>query len=417
MNIIPFSKYQSDRVLFDKDANGREIAIYKYEKCVFTGVSMYYPNVLLKTGDDNTLILPIEERTMSLKSSTIYDSMNHTYDPIDANITQVYIDPVFFFIYNTDNYFHFLYDSLPYLITFLDIKKTTPQLKLLMNWPNEQKTDFYPFVLEMLEIVGITKSDICMVDPSTQYECVYISTSYTHGHDSNLPPRREIYGFYREMVSRVSALTNSHIQTPPKIYVSRRTWIHGDFTNIGTNYTTRRKLANENELVDQLVSESGYVEVFTEKLTTLEKILYFANATHVIGAIGGGIANVLFSKPDTKLVALVSPTFLEVNGRFRYSLDCVDVSYYTNTQHTEPGTLKKYMRVRTRDGSIVGEIESIDKNLVVVSYVEGGGNTGWNLQNTYKRIELDQCLVIPLDEGLNSEWETGLIGIIPARLQ
>ena len=36
--------------------------------------------------------------------------------------------PLFLFIYNTDNYFHFLYDSLPYLISYLHIKNDIPEL-------------------------------------------------------------------------------------------------------------------------------------------------------------------------------------------------------------------------------------------------------------------------------------------------
>ena len=43
-------------------------------------------------------------------------------------------DPVFFFIYNTDNYYHFIYDTLPYLITYNHLKSDISNLKLLMNY-------------------------------------------------------------------------------------------------------------------------------------------------------------------------------------------------------------------------------------------------------------------------------------------
>ena len=159
---------------------------------------------------------------------------------------------------------------------------------------------------------------------------------------------------------------------------------------------------NEDELVENLKRE-GFVEIFTENLTTLEKILYFANATHVVGAIGGGISNVLFSPKTTKLEALVSPTFLDVNRRFKYSLDCVDVNYNFNTEHVEKTEFKTYMRVKTKDGSIVGEIEKIYDNKLLVSYTDGS-NTGWNAQNEYKQIELNMEDVDKLDDGLNSPW-------------
>ena len=73
-------------------------------------------------------------------------------------------------------------------------------------------------------------------------------------------------------------------------------------------------------LAPALIKE-GYEEVFTEKLSMIEKILYFSNCTHVKGAIGGGISNVLFSPETTKLKAIISPTFLDVNKRFKFCLD------------------------------------------------------------------------------------------------
>jgi capsular polysaccharide biosynthesis protein len=344
---------------------------------------------------------------MSLQAGTVYEKNGMTFECSATNTTTIYTNPLFFFIYNTDNYFHFLYDSLPYLISFLSLKKTLPALKLLMQYPNEQKKEIYPFVLEFLALLNITSTDIILINKETQYETVYISTSYTHDIDSNLPPRREIYEFYQDLVKRVKEryLHTESNQLPKKLYVSRRTHLHNDFSNIGTNYTTRRKMTNEDDLVAQLL-QAGYTEVFTEKLTTIEKIIYFANATHVVGAIGGGISNVLFSPPTTKLEAIVSPTFLEVNQRFKYSLDCVNVAYNENTEHTEHGQFKRYMRVKSQDGKIIGEIEDINENenTLLVSYTSDASNTGWNAQNKYQQIKLNMKEVEKLDKGLNSAW-------------
>ena len=162
-------------------------------------------------------------------------------------------------------------------------------------------------------------------------------------------------------------------------------------------------MVNEDELVEKL-SLDGYTEVFTEKLSTIEKIIYFANATHVTGAIGGGISNVLFSPPTTILEAIISPTFLDVNQRFKYSLECVDVKYNTQTEHIEKTEFKTYMRVKSKDGKIIGEIEKIYDNKLLVSYASDASNTGWNSQNIYNQIELNMNEVVPLDKGLNSPW-------------
>lgn len=386
--------------IFEKDINGREINIYKLKDSIATGHSLFYPNILLKS--ENKLILPLLERTMSLKCNTIYEKTNMEYDYISVEDYKKYHEPIFFFIYNTDNYFHFLYDSLPYLISYLELKKEINNLKLLMQYPNQSKNTFYKFVNEMLELLNINKNDIILVDPNTIYSEIYISTSYTHDIDSNLPPRQEIYDLYKTLVNNVK-MNFSLKETPKKIYVSRRTWLHNDYSNIGTNYTCRRKFCNEDEFVEKLLNED-YVEVFTEKLSTIEKILYFSNATHVIGAIGGGISNVLFSNSNLYLEAIISPTFLDVNSRFKYSLEKVNVNYNYNTKHIETNEFKTYMRVITNDKRIVGEIEKIINNKLLVSYTDGS-NTGWNSENIYKKIELYKKDVNKLDNGLNSPWE------------
>ena len=398
MRISSFNNVTDVELLFEKDSNGREIRIYKVMDCIVTGVNMYYPNVLLYHNE--ILTLPVIERTMSLQSGTIYEKMNMQFDYHRYDCKMVCETPVFFFIYNTDNYFHYLYDTLPYLISYLHLRKSIPEIKLLMQYPNEQKGSFYPFVLEFLELLEIGRDDIVLVNNETLYKSVYISTSYTHDIDSNLPPRKEIYALYQSIVSQVKSMDIS-IHTPKKIYVSRRTWLHGDFSNIGTNYTMRRRMVNEDELVDRLVSE-GYEEVFTERLSTIEKILYFSHATHVIGAIGGGISNVLFSPATTYLEAIISPGFLDVNKRFKYSLDCVDVYYNYNTQHVDTGEFKKYMRVKFDGG--IGEIEEIVGDKLIISYTDGS-NTGWNSKCIFKKVELNTGQVERLDNGLNSLWK------------
>ena len=400
--ITLFKLFTTYKNIFEMDTdNNRKIDLYKFENCTTTGLNLYYPNVLLKTKND--MVLPLLERTMSLKSGTIYEKNNMEFKYNEKKIVNTYNVPVFFFIYNTDNYFHFLYDSLPYLISYLSLKKELPNVKLLMQFPNEQKPDFYPFVIEFLEILNISKDEIVIIDEYTEYKEIYVSTSYTHDFDSNLPPRKEIYDFYQTIVGLVKE-KKREIETPKKIYVSRRTWLHNDFSNIGTNYTTRRRLVNEDALVEKLLTEGYYCEVFTEKLSTIEKVLYFANATHVVGAIGGGISNVLFSPRTTKLEAIISPTFLDVNTRFKHSLNGVDVYYNMNTEHVEKTEFKTYMRVKTKDGTIVGEIEKIHDNKLLVSYTDGS-NTGWNAQCNYKQIELNMNEVVKLDDGLNSPWE------------
>ena len=383
--------------VFPKSDKFNEINIHVLNDVVFTGSSLYYPNLVLYSNLDNTFYQPLEESTMSLRNVDITHKINHKVD----NTSKTYNDPVFYFIYNTDNYYHFIYDTLPYLISYKKLKSVTKNLKLLMYYSHGDK--FYKFVTEFLEILKIDESDVVILNKDTMYSYVYISSTYTYGSDPKQQPRTEIYDLYKEIVENVKEL-NIKKQFPKKFYISRRSWIHNDFSNIGTNYTTRRKCENENELVDLLKSQ-GYEEIFTEKLSTVDKILLFNNAESIVSAIGGGIVNVLFSKPLCKLITLVSPTFLDVNYRFTYSLNKVNAYYFWDTKHTESSEFKQFMRVQSEN--VVGEIEEVLNDEILVKYSDEK-ITGWNASMTYKTMLLKKEKCKKLDNGLNCSWSLNL---------
>ena len=383
--------------VFPKSDKFNEINIHVLNDVVFTGSSLYYPNLVLYSNLDNTFYQPLEESTMSLRNVDITHKINHKVE----NTSKTYNDPVFYFIYNTDNYYHFIYDTLPYLISYKKLKSVTKNLKLLMYYSHGDK--FYKFVTEFLEILKIDESDVVILNKDTMYSYVYISSTYTYGSDPKQQPRTEIYDLYKEIVENVKEL-NIKKQFPKKFYISRRSWIHNDFSNIGTNYTTRRKCENENELVDLLKSQ-GYEEIFTEKLSTVDKILLFNNAESIVSAIGGGIVNVLFSKPLCKLITLVSPTFLDVNYRFTYSLNKVNTYYFWDTKHTESSEFKQFMRVQSEN--VVGEIEEVLNDEILVKYSDEK-ITGWNASMTYKTMLLKKEKCKKLDNGLNCSWSLNL---------
>ena len=89
-----------DKFLFENylqpDENGREINIYKLDNSQIVG-DLFYPNCLICSSDK--VINPINEKTMSLKNL----NSNKEFE-LDRNIIVDEVnDPVFFFIYNTDN--------------------------------------------------------------------------------------------------------------------------------------------------------------------------------------------------------------------------------------------------------------------------------------------------------------------------
>lgn len=382
-----------------KDENGREINIYSLNSVVFTGSNLFYPNILTYSKDTKAIYTPINEQIMSLKDVKGSPTTEFT----EQNISLYDEEPCFFFVYNTDNYYHFVYDTLPYLISYLHLRKTVPKLKLLMNFPNSSRTTQYDFVSELLDLLNIKTCDIKIVRHDTVYKNLYISDSFTHGINSNLPPRYEVYNLY-ETITKQVLQNNNNPGIISNIYVSRRSWVHGNLSNIGTDYTTRRRLVNEDELIKYL-QKNKYQEIFAETLTTVEKIFLFANARYVIGAIGGGLCNVLYSNKNCNLISLNSPGFLDINKRFEYSFKPVNYIPFNDTYHESDDEFKLFMRVMI--DNIVGEIIDIDSNTVTISYTKSTV-AGWNKNIQYDTIIALKRDVKKIDEGLNSPWNINM---------
>lgn len=382
--------------LYESDGNGRQINIYNFNNVRCVGNNLYYPNVLLYSQELQKIVNPSEEKVMSL-SDLPEEKINIK---VDNDCRQTIKGKYFYFVYNTDNYYHFLYDSLPYLISYFHIKKKNKSIKLLMNFSSFKKDKNYLFVDETLSILGIERTDIEIIKKDFLYEEVYVSSSYTYGKDPNTPPREEVYNLYDSI--KKSVLKNKGTEkTPEYIYISRRSWIHKDYSNIGTNYTDRRKMVNEDELVDSLKC-LGFQEIFCENLSMTDKIELFSNAKVIVGAIGGGLSNVLFSPKSTKLVCIVSPGFFKYNKRFSHSFTKIDTLYFSQNKHAQNNKYKDFMRVMINDGT-VGEITNIDEDFVTIKYIEEKV-AGWNKDGKYKKIIVNQKDIKWADNGINSPW-------------
>ena len=345
----------------------RELGLWNLTDVTIQGDQ--YPNIFILKNDE--VFVPYNERTMSLGANVF------TMPEIHTEQTRTITTPVFFFIYNTDNYFHYLYDSLPILYQFFELRKRYPDLQVLIKPAHN-----YPYILDCLRTLGI--NDVVIAERGHLYTSMWISSSLTHDGQSNSPPHPGAWSIFNRMKS----------QTPPKIYVSRRSWIHGDTSNMGTNYTTRRKMMVEDQLVESLTSV-GYTEVFCEQLSMEEKIRYFSNATHVIGAIGGGMCNLVFAAPSCRVTSINSPEFAEINKRFFFTMNHTQLTQYTKTWSVS----NLYRRVRI--GDKIGEISKIDGSELTIQVGQG---VGWTLNDTYDTLVVNESEVVFLDNGLNSPW-------------
>jgi hypothetical protein len=389
--------------LYEKDTTERCIGYYKLGNVSLHGRNTYYPNVLLYQSEYETLMNPYDEMVMSLGKKSFY---GEDYDIDQNDLSDEIVDPVFFFIYNFDNYYHFLYDTLPYLFTYLELKKTIPKLKILINYPN-QTNIFYKFNLEFLtKIINI--NDL-IIHSNNVYKEMYVSTSLTHGGYSNNPPRKEIFQIYDMLKNNIDySNIDEKLKRLDQIYISRRTWINNDTSNIGTDYTSRRKMMNEDSLVES-IKRIGFIEIFAENLNTDEKIFLFSNAKTIIGAIGGGMANLLFSKSTTKTIVIETPYFLEINYRFKYSMEHTIIQYMRNVTTYKNSPIPLYCRVKIKDGTI-GEISDYKNDTYLVNL--SNGVAGFNNKSSFKNKWFLSNEFELLDNGLNSPYTINIDSLL-----
>lgn len=394
MTLIQSIRSQND-MTYLSSFESRKIGYKKFHDVVLTGRNLHYPNMLLY---GNELVAPYDERVMSLQRDSFYDN-NQYNDPLPSREgTESYSTPVFFFCYNVDNYFHFLYDSLPYLYYYLKLKEEIPELELLLATSHPSKKNLPQFVSESLELLGITSWKLA--SSTITYEKLYVGLSMTHGGESNSVPHPFAFEVWKKMQEGALKIVGN-TEAKPNIYISRRSWLSKNQDNIGTNYTTRRKCINEDMLVEKL-KEKNYDEVFCEDLTMAEKIVLFMNAKNIVGVIGGGMCNCLFSNPSTVVHCLLTPHFITINARFAFSMNHTKVSY-DDICSLAPHEGKYPLYIRATYNGQIGEINDYKDGKYELK-VAASAVAGFSQDFPMKSIWLDEDVIVPLDYGLNSPY-------------
>ena len=379
----------------------RETFCLELTNVLLTGRNIHYPNCLLYK--DSHLVNPYDEQVMSLQKTSFYD--NDEWELFEQpTLSDVVQQPCFFFVYNVDNYYHFIYDTLPMLHAYFYLKVKYPDLCLLLQTSHPTKKELPPFVNEFLESLGIQSFSIAQ--PNTLYTTLFVPSSLTHGGKSNEKPSALAYSVWQKLQSKKS------YRFPRRFYISRRSWIHGKTDNIGTNYTLKRKCVNEDALVE-LLEKYGFEEIFTELLTTDQKLSLFKNAECVAGIIGGGMANLLFSPSATKSLCIATPHFLEINKRFKHSMDHTQILYSYCADHTHKDWhFKPYSRVQVQGTEgpyegCVGEVEEKKNNMYTIA-LSNNDVAGFSQDFQFEKRPFYQENLVAIDGGLNSPFEIDL---------
>ncbi len=213
------------------------------------------------------------------------------------------------------NYCHWLWESLSKLIK---LKKEFPKAVLLLP-KSYLKIDF---VVKSLEAFGFNQNNIKTIPEKSHLRvknlafipCINITSS---GYYDFLKPKE------------VSKLVTSHYLEKLKTNFGERIYI----SRSNPKKNTTRQISNEQELTAML-SNHGFKTVYMENFSFLEQISIMNFAKYIIAPHGAGIANTMFSKPESYLLELVNidwqkTCFAEIAEKMAinyYRIDCYSLS-------------------------------------------------------------------------------------------
>lgn len=213
------------------------------------------------------------------------------------------------------NYCHWLWESLSKLIK---LKKEFPKAVLLLP-KSYLEIDF---VVKSLEAFGFNQNNIKTIPEKSHLRvknlafipCINITSS---GYYDFLKPKE------------VCKIVTSHYLEKLKTNFGERIYI----SRSNPKKNTTRQISNEQELTAML-STHGFKTVYMENFSFLEQISIMNFAKYIIAPHGAGIANTMFSKPESYLLELVNidwqkTCFAEIAEKMAinyYRIDCYSLS-------------------------------------------------------------------------------------------
>jgi capsular polysaccharide biosynthesis protein len=137
--------------------------------------------------------------------------------------------------------------------------------------------------------------------------------------DFNFPVEKIVYLDNNEFIEIEHATVPSYLYFHPMVpHFLRRSYLHqklGDYPKkiyISRRKSKIRKLLEEDFLVEILVNEFGYKEIFLEDLTLQEQANTLNRADFVIAPHGAGVPNIIYCKPATKVIEIIPYSWINV---------------------------------------------------------------------------------------------------------
>ncbi len=197
------------------------------------------------------------------------------------------------------NYYHWLLDVLPRLGI---LEKAGVDLNFI-DWFIFNSGNAH-YQTETLDWLGIPKNKRVFTQRGAHFQSDLLLAPSVPGVPSQTP--KWVVDFLRKSFPAEPAAKRR------KIYISRARSKYRRFTN--------------GDDVRNFLLKRGFEKVFAEELSFREQVNLFASAEAIVAPHGAGLANLIFCQPNTPIVEIFSPEY--VNGCFWALANHVDLNYW-----------------------------------------------------------------------------------------
>jgi hypothetical protein len=183
----------------------------------------------------------------------------------------------------SSNYFHWMYDVLPRIELLM--KSGFPIDQFVLNYHNP----FHSFQAETLNLIGISRENYILTNENLHFKAKNLVVPSLIVH-SRYP--KWATDFLRTKFLPYARESSEY----KRIFISR-------------SDASYRRIANE-DFVMSVLENYGFKRISLRNMPVSQQISIFSSAEIVISPHGASLANIAFCKPNTKVVEIFSPTYL-----------------------------------------------------------------------------------------------------------
>ncbi|MDD4556571.1 MAG: glycosyltransferase 61 family protein [Alphaproteobacteria bacterium] len=223
--------------------------------------------------DSNKKFVPLSAHLREKKEGSL-----HKAYAFDKKTTKFENKKVIYGGFFNNHFGHFLVETVSRLWYWLEHQEEN--LDIVFIQAKNKKTP--PQIWEFLEILGISKNKIRILEEITQFREIIIPSQATIIKSAY---NEKFINIYQAMAKKVEP------KNVEKIYLSRTKLKKGT-------------ICFGEELIEKTFKENGYKIIYPEKISLKEQISYLNNAKEIAGLSGTALHLALFAKPKTKLISL-----------------------------------------------------------------------------------------------------------------